>query len=156
MLFHHSSLSVCKDDISLSCRQGMKSCQLPVNSFILETTARWMHISYRSDSHFMLRDYMFSDSGVSIIQLGYSSKGPCKTQNDEHFSDIFFTFNSKFFKLFFFFTGAIISFHCSISQISIDKDFVLVPAGYWNNTSLLPPYCSVGAGPCNPYISQTL
>lgn len=103
MLFHHSSLSVCKDDISLSCRQGMKSCQLPVNSFILETTARWMHISYRSDSHFMLRDYMFSDSGVSIIQLGYSSKGPCKTQNDEHFSDIFFTFNSKFFKLFFFY-----------------------------------------------------
>lgn len=103
MLFHHSSLSVCKDDISLSCRQGMKSCQLPVNSFILETTARWMHISYRSDSHFMLRDYMFSDSGVSIIQLGYSSKGPCKTQNDEHFSDIFFTFNSKFFKIFFFY-----------------------------------------------------
>lgn len=129
----------------------MKSCQLPVYSFILETTARWMHISYRSDSHFMLHDYMKSDSGVSIIQLGYPSKGPCKTQNDEHFSDIFFlTFNRKFFKLFVF-TGAIISFHRSILQISIDKDFALVPAGYWNNTSLLPPYCSVGAGATNTY-----
>lgn len=103
MLFHHSSLSVCKDDISLSCRQGMKSCQLPVNSFILETAARWMHISYRSDSHFMLRDYMFSDSDVSIIQLGYPfPKDPAKHRTMNTFQIFFFTFNSKFFKLFFF------------------------------------------------------
>lgn len=117
MLFHHSSQSVCKDDISLSCRQGMKSCQLPVNSFILETTARWMHISYISC-------YMIICTLTPVCPSSSQDilpKDPAKHRTKNTFQIFFLTFNSKFFKLFLFFTGAIISFHRSILQICIDR-----------------------------------